>query len=591
MELERIMIENYRGKNFNFQPDRVNLFFKENGAGKTSLCDAIRYGITGLTPKDDVRNTSVRILYRNGLDAERSRSKLTSCRIAEKKVPEMDLDKAIVNAIHIPLEDIKVVSSSEVLSCLKPGDLLKLLLKYIPEQLDLDTVMHYFSDLTNEIFEECSLFFPAMPEKFDISQIEKAHVYFYNERRDLKSIMQRREGFINSIQAVEPSRALEEIDRDILKLAVQEKEMADLNKKLQEYNAAKQKREIQEQRIKVLTEKIKDLGKQEKPNDENLMQLEEKRKEANKQKLQASTNLATVKSNTQLFERALNGLSTQKCPVSEKLICTTDRSTVKAEMTELLEKNHILQTELEKKIKEQDIILAECAKEQSKYEEMKRIYEILKRCQSDINLYQENLAVVPDKPETQMNPEVIARNKASLLKEKKNFEDFEKRKAAQKEVDELARKTKMYDYIVSALGDKGEVKKQILSYYLSTFSDVCNNCANDFAPGFEFQFLAEDGAKIMTKTPKSKDFNGLDALSNGERIIAVLILMDMLNQLSGAKLLFVDSVEALDKDHLVYLKHLLENPEFQNRYDHIFICGVNHESVEEIFDDMIATYL
>ena len=77
MELKRIVIENYRGKNFDFEPDRVNLFFKENGFGKTSLCDAIRYGLTGLIPKDDVRNTKVRILFANGLDAERSRAKLT----------------------------------------------------------------------------------------------------------------------------------------------------------------------------------------------------------------------------------------------------------------------------------------------------------------------------------------------------------------------------------------------------------------------------------------------------------------------------------------------------------------------------------
>lgn len=591
MILKRIMIENYRGKNFDFQPGRVNLFFNENGAGKTSLCDAIRYGITGLNPKDDVRNTSVRILYENGLDGERSRNKLTSCRIAGKKVPEMELNKKIVSAIHIPLEDIKVVSSSEVFSSLKPGELLKLLLKYIPEQLDFDTVMHYFSELTDEIVDECALFFPTMPEQFDISQIEEAHEYFFAERRDLKAVLQRKEGFLNSLQAVEPARTMEEIDQDITNLAVKEKQMTELSKKLREYNAAKQKRETQEQRIQVLTQKIKALGKAEAPDEKFLKELEEKRAETNKQKLEARASLATVISNIQLFERTLNGLNTQKCPVSEKLICTTDKTVIKAEMTELLERNRLLQSDLEKKIKDQDTILTACMSDQSKYEEKRRAYDTLQRFQSELKVYQDNLMVIPDKPEMLVAPEEIKQKKATLLNEKKNFEEFEKKKAAQKEVEELIRKTKVYDYIVSALGNKGEVKNQILSYYLSTFSDVCNACAKDFAPGFEFQFLAEDGAKIMVKIPTSKDFTGLDGLSNGEHTIAVFILMDMLNQLSNARLLFIDNVEVLDKKNLIYLKNLIENTEFQSRYDHIFICGVNHESVEEIFNDMIATYL
>lgn len=591
MEIKQINIENYRGKNFDFQPDRVNLFFKENGAGKTSLCDAIRYGITGLIPKDDVRNTSVRILYANGLNTERSRSKLTSCRLAGKKVTEMDLNRAIVDAIHIPLEDIKVVSSSEVFSKTKPEDLLRFLMKYIPEQLDFDTVMHYFSELTDEIVDECSLIFPAMPKKFDIGQVEKAHEYFYAERRDLNAVLQRVEGFLNNLQAVEPDRTLEEINQDITNLAIQEKEMAEFEKKLREYNESKQKRETQDQRIKDLSQKIEKIGKTEKPDEKSLKALEEKRKDADKQKLQASTNLATVKNNIQLFERTLNGLNTQKCPVSEKLICTTDKFIIKTEMTELLEKNRLLQADFEKKFKEQDTILVTCATDKSRYEEKKRTYDILQRLHSELKVYKDNLTIVPDRPEMQVVPAVIAQRKANLLRERKNFEEFEKKKAVQEEVQELTLKTKIYDYIVNALGDKGEVKKQILGYYLSTFSGVCNACAKDFAPGFEFQFLAEDGAKIMVKIPESKDFNGLDALSNGEHIIATFILMDMLNQLSDAKLLFIDNVEALDKRNLIYLKNLIENPEFQNRYDHIFICGVNHESIEEIFNDMIATFL
>ena len=48
MKIKRIRTQNYRGKNFDLEPAKINLFFAKNGTGKTSLCDAVRYGITGL---------------------------------------------------------------------------------------------------------------------------------------------------------------------------------------------------------------------------------------------------------------------------------------------------------------------------------------------------------------------------------------------------------------------------------------------------------------------------------------------------------------------------------------------------------------
>lgn len=65
------------------------------------------------------------------------------------------------------------------------------------------------------------------------------------------------------------------------------------------------------------------------------------------------------------------------------------------------------------------------------------------------------------------------------------------------------------------------------------------------------------------------------------------------SRIAGMKVaeMALDNVETLDKENLIYLKELIENPKFLERYDHIFICGVNHESVENIFGNMIATYL
>ena len=102
MELERIRIENYRGKDFDLCPRKRNLFLGANGAGKTSLCDAIRFGITGLA-SEDVRNTSVRILYKNGMDTERVRGRTNTFKVNGKRVTEEALNLAVADTAGLPV--------------------------------------------------------------------------------------------------------------------------------------------------------------------------------------------------------------------------------------------------------------------------------------------------------------------------------------------------------------------------------------------------------------------------------------------------------------------------------------------------------
>ena len=77
MNIKRIRTQNYRGKNFDLEPAKINLFFAKNGTGKTSLCDAVRYGITGLVPPDNLHSGAVQIIFDNGMSIQRARGKAT----------------------------------------------------------------------------------------------------------------------------------------------------------------------------------------------------------------------------------------------------------------------------------------------------------------------------------------------------------------------------------------------------------------------------------------------------------------------------------------------------------------------------------
>lgn len=51
----------------------------------------------------------------------------------------------------------------------------------------------------------------------------------------------------------------------------------------------------------------------------------------------------------------------------------------------------------------------------------------------------------------------------------------------------------------------------------------------------------------MTPTMQ-KRYYPLASCSNGEKVLASFILTDMVNQLTGSRLMFVDNLEAMDLD-------------------------------------------
>lgn len=592
MKLNRIKIENYRGQNFDFVPGHLNIMLKGNGSGKTSLCDAIRYGITGMMPKDDVRNMSVSITYENGLETERTRGKVTTCKSGGRRTTETGVNSDILDTIGVQsLEDVKIAGSGEFLSNLKPEELLKWLFQYIPERLDFDMVMDYFPALTDEIESECALIFPLMPEKFEIQEIEKAYKYFYDERKALSASQRNLDGMIKNLNPTPPDRTLSEIEQDLTVLAICERENAEYAKKQEAYVSAKQKREKQEKEICILTEQLSHIPAPEKPLENELKVMESRRIDAENKRSDRNEKLAIVKNNIRLFKQTLDELNTQVCPISKNLICTTDKTRIKTEIEDAIKRNQSVQVDLEKKITLLDEVIRKTCEDREAYSKKKQVYDAYQQNLLKLTLLKDNLIIIPEEPVLSGSTEELNQRKYLLNKEKANLEDFSKKTALKKQLDGLNHKINVYTTILKALEDKGEVKNAIMKHYMSTFIDVCNERAEEFAPGYAFNLVPENGIRILVQTPSNGGFYPIESLSCGENLVAMLILMDMANQLSGSRILFLDNVEALDEDRLECLRDLIERTGFQDAYDHIFICGVNHSDVVKAFVGMNAAYL
>ena len=91
--------------------------------------------------------------------------------------------------------------------------------------------------------------------------------------------------------------------------------------------------------------------------------------------------------------------------------------------------------------------------------------------------------------------------------------------------------------------------------------------------------MGDDGLEVKCR-PHGRDcFLPLKALSDGEKQLAVFTLMDMISTISGTRILVFDRMESMDEDTIDALFRTLLSDEVMERYDHIIVASVNHESI------------
>ena len=140
---------------------------------------------------------------------------------------------------------------------------------------------------------------------------------------------------------MEPVHTLAEIDDELARYANYAATVSTYNKLMQSYMDAKRRRENVQQQIAEVEAKIKSSTA--KPVDENeytfLKQQEEK---INQSIMQTTQNIRTIEANLAMFRRTLDNLDKPVCPISEKLICTTDKTEIKEDITTLIGENETM---------------------------------------------------------------------------------------------------------------------------------------------------------------------------------------------------------------------------------------------------------
>lgn len=584
MKIKVIDAENFKQHiNIEIPMDKKNLaYVGVNGAGKTSVLEIIKYALTGDMPKEAINSDydymrAATVLQDGTMFERRAFVKSPSKVLVNgKNATAKGLNSLLQEKTGVSTDTMKVVTSGEVFENMKPDQFGKFILSYIPEKLDIDQIVKFAAPLTSEEEKELRMYFPEMPDTFDINQINSIYKECMDAKRITKKTLETKKANSQIFEGVAPARTIEAVENELESLMRQEGEEIAKRDKMAVYLNAKKIREEQERQIEEMEKQISRISAT-RPDPIIEAELQTKLQSAQKDVHDASFVLKQMQKSILIFEQQLKNLDSSICPLAEGLVCTTDKTELRESLEDSISSTKEGIEIQEPKIKDAEKTEKELQEKVALFQKNKIEYQRKVLLLSNLDNMKKNLIAVPEKPEDEATD--FSKEKNALKEERKRIEQYEEHLKILKQIEYFEKRLEIYSTLTDRLSPKGSVMAKITDYYLSILEDVCNARAAGFKKDIRVKFIANDGVEIYAYNGKAKQPLRYSLLSEGERAYVLFLLIDMLNALSGLRILLLDDLEKLDQVSFNALLDILMSKEVQDEYDHIVIATVNHEGI------------
>lgn len=601
MKIKELQTFNFRGLpgNRTFAFDTLNVILEKNATGKSSLIGALIYVLSGIEPEGDMINAAtdsagVQIEFEDGSKFSRIKSRKTGTtvlRIGKTKTTKKDFDVAIARACGVTAPVIRMCTSSDLVKAMKPAEMGDLFLSYIGETLSMDSLLNAISDGTCTDDMRTMAMHVAekqgLPKHFGISTVDVLYRDFYEyrkkynaESRDAKAVFQ---VYSDRAAGIPENTDPDAIRKEYETLKQTAGKAAAYKAETEAYRRAKTGYDLELDSIKQMDAQIAKIEAKERPDAERTEILERIAKE--KEDIRTATQMiASLTSSKDLMERSFRNLDLPTCPLSDRLVCTTDKSACREELKVSIDS-------LTSQISVQRTVLDRHTAEEKNLNEKLMAFdqeraEYIRKTtlQAQRDRKQQHLGEPPKEPE---KVDLEALNKAALRMGE--IEDILKKMEAKAEADKAcvlkdkkARAAAAFDGLVRAFSPKGIIKQKILEDYVKLFEDQCNRTAETLKPGMRFRLKAENGI-VITVTFGDGIYLGYDSLSGGERAVMILAIMTMLNSLTGLRLIVMDEMSILDAESFGNVVKLLK--ETAGDRDHAVIAAVDHIDTQQVLEE------
>lgn len=582
-----ISIRNFKGiEDLQLNAKKLNAIIGKCGSGKSSLLDAIRFALTGKAGKEVIRKgcreASVVLRFSDNSTIERIRR--TSENISKcngKSSTKRSLDEFLTARNMNPCW-IESLCSVDWFAGLSSKDLNNFFMTILPLRAKAETVVELVAQLDKDLTEKKEKYLMEeilkKQEIFSFNDLANGYNTAYTVRQELKrkyNEMLPRCTFNETV----PAKTREDIEKELNNISQVEAAEKEYSKRLKEYASSKKQHDLAIKRLDEMKKELDTYSSCKKPKEETKTQAEADRKLFQVHIKRTNEYIGTINSTLDLLKRTLDNLDKPICPISEKLICTTDKSQLKEELLSLIQKNENalasnkeFLAKCEDQVRKRDDIISNYQKEVYRYEQ-KTILE------NNISKF-----IVPE-----ILPEPQKVEKAHLEAKKKELLDllsilsrYEKVQQNKKELAKIKDKYDLAQFAVKVLDSKIGIPALILQRTLRFFEKKCNEKASLLREGFQIHFLSDNGITIQVSPGKGKPFVDMKEVSTGEFVCVAYILMTMIGEATKCHLFLIDNLDRLDTEYLNALLSLLEE---DKKIEQVFLGGVDHADVEQTLND------
>lgn len=596
MEMKQIEITGYEGiqQHVMVEPGKLNVLLGENGSGKSSFLKAVRFGLTGYNSSDYPVNAAsssctVKILFEDGTEISRSiqthpdGKQVTKCRMNGKATTAKSIKEYLMMEGY-DSDSLKIMTAGELSIAIESNDALaEYILSQLHMQLSFSAISARAKGVSNDALALMERFFPETD--FSIDTITKVHDEIKVERTILNRKGKETEAR-SHFEGIVPVRTLKAVENDINEIMKQESSADALLQTKRSYDQAVQSR----QRMMNEIQRLQTLYQQNKavrPDEEKISKGKEKVKQLQQQLLQINKTMTVFERNVTLMGETLKNLSSDACPLSDQLVCKTDKTQLRQELLDSKAENEdqiCLLKEREKCIYAE---IEQKEEELSKLQQEKEAYQKKVDLLSKIDLLKKSLPSIPKPVRNPEKPEDLTKKKEILLREKHNILEYQKAQQQQKEADQLKQKAEIYTEAIDFLSPKkqGGIKEQILLTALSTFISHCKTRSKELKLPFNIELYCKKGLEFVCEDQNGHRIPVKNA-SEGEQIQLVFLILDMINKLSGTGYLVLDNFNHMDAGNSELLLKLLTKKEVLDDYEHIFVAQLPFQENEAALNNI-----
>ena len=578
MKIAKIIINNFRGiTTETLLPDKINVLLGHCGTGKSSTMDAIKWGLTGKITKEDIRydspEASIKIIFDDETSIMRTQSAKATNYVNEKVATEKATNEFLENKFGCSISSIEAMCGASFFKSLSKKDLKSFIIDILPIKASFSKIVELSDDLDEE---KISFIKEYLEDEVSLADIDAAYKTVFDGRKVKKQVLknlQKKSKFTKEL----PGVTKEELLKRQGEIALIEAKVNDYKKNLERYNKSLKTRENAEKQLADMKNRLHQYKDIKQPVEADL-QLAIKEKQLFIDAIaNANNTIAIMKANVELMQRTLDSLDKPVCPISERIVCTADKSGLREELISLVETNN-------KELANGYNFIVRCNEQVDKRDEIINSYNNqLIAWNNKINL--ENtinafaLPEVLDKPE-EVNGD-FAEEKLQIQNMLNVWYEKDASDQAAKNIEETLHKVNLYDFAVKFFSANG-IKSKLLEKAVDPLQKMIDEKTQSLRKGFKISLMTEEEFDI-TISPRTGEVVPLNKISAGEFIVTAYILMSVVSQITGVSILMMDNLDNLDSDAARQLMLLLDADE---NFNTIILASVDHPDIIDAISEV-----